>query len=65
MSNIILGLPWWFSGKESSCQRKIRFNSLVGKVPWQGNANPFHILAWEIPWREGAWRATIHGVIKG
>ena len=22
------------------------------------------ILAWEIPWTEGAWRATIHGITK-
>ena len=23
------------------------------------------ILAWEIPWTEGAWWATVHGVAKG
>ena len=22
------------------------------------------ILAWKIPWTEGAWRATVHGVAK-
>ena len=22
------------------------------------------ILAWEIPWTEGAWQATVHGVTK-
>ena len=22
------------------------------------------ILAWEIPWTEGAWRATVHGIAK-
>ena len=22
------------------------------------------ILAWEIPWAEGAWKATVHGVTK-
>ena len=22
------------------------------------------ILAWEIPWTEGVWEATVHGVIK-
>ena len=22
------------------------------------------ILAWEIPWGEGAWQATVHGVAK-
>ena len=30
-----LGLPWWFSGKESTCQcRRHRFDSWVGKIPW-------------------------------
>ena len=24
----------------------------------------FSILAWEIPWTEGAWQATVHGVIQ-
>ena len=22
------------------------------------------ILAWKIPWKEGAWQATVHGVAK-
>ena len=27
-------LPWWFSGKQSSCQcRKCRFDLLIGKFP--------------------------------
>ena len=35
-----LGLPWWLSGKESSCQcRRCRFNPWTGKMPlrrkWQ------------------------------
>ena len=24
----------------------------------------FSILAWEIPWTEGAWQATVHGIAK-
>ena len=29
-------LPWWLSGKESTCQRRKHwFNSCVGKVPWR------------------------------
>ena len=35
-----MGLPWWLSGKESSCQNKrCRFDPWVGKIPcrrkWQ------------------------------
>ena len=29
-------LPWWLSGKESTCQcRRGRFNPWVGKIPWR------------------------------
>ena len=32
---ILNGLPWWLSGKESTCQcRKLGFNLWVGKIPW-------------------------------
>jgi len=27
-------------------------------------ATHFSILAWKIPWTEGAWRSTVHGVAK-
>ena len=27
-------------------------------------ATHFSILPWKIPWTEGAWRATVHGVTK-
>ena len=27
-------------------------------------ANHCSILAWESPWAEGAWRATVHGVTE-
>ena len=33
---VLLGLPWWLSGKESACQcRRYRFNPWVGKIPWR------------------------------
>ena len=36
------GLPWWFSGKECTCQfRRYRFNPWVRKIPGEGNGNPF------------------------
>ena len=34
--NQIQGLPWWLSGKESTCQcRRHRFNPWVRKIPWR------------------------------
>ena len=39
-----MGLPWWLSDKESSCQcrnlRRHRFNSWVGKIPWSRKWQP-------------------------
>ena len=30
------GLPWWLSGKESTCQhRRHSFDPWVGKIPWR------------------------------
>ena len=35
-SNPIVGLPWWLSGKESTCQcRGCGFYPWVGKIPWR------------------------------
>ena len=50
----ILGLSWWFSGKESACQcRRHEFDPWVGKIPWKKKiATHSSILAWEIPWTE-------------
>ena len=32
-----LGLPWWLSGKESTCQfKRHEFNPWVRKMPWSG-----------------------------
>ena len=32
----IIGLPWWLSGKESTCQhRRCMFNPWVRKIPWR------------------------------
>ena len=34
-----MGLPWWLSGKESTCQsrrhRRHRFNPWVREIPWR------------------------------
>ena len=59
-------LPWWLSGKESTCQcRNRRISSWVTKIPLeQEMATHSTILAWEIPWTEELSWATVHGVAK-
>ena len=43
------GLPWWLSGKESTCQHR----SLGHEDPSEEEkATHSSILAWEIPWTE-------------
>ena len=38
---LILGLPWWLNGKESTCQfRRCRFNTWVRKIPWRRKWQP-------------------------
>ena len=43
-SVLVLGLPWWLSGKESTCQCRGRwrrgFNPWVGKIPWSRKWQP-------------------------
>ena len=47
-------LPWWLSGKESTCQcRRYEFNPWVGKTPLEKEmATHSSILAWRISWTE-------------
>ena len=40
------------------------FDPWVRKIPWGGHAIHSHILAWRIPMGRGAWRATVHRVVK-
>ena len=46
------GLPWWLSGKESTCQRRRPrrhgFDPWVGKIPWRRASTHSSILAWRI-----------------
>ena len=52
--SIYHGLPWWLSGKASTCQcRRSRFDPWVRKILLQEEmASHSRILAWEIPWTE-------------
>ena len=38
----------------------------LGRSPGEenGNPTPSSILAWEIPWTEGSWWPTVHGIAK-
>ena len=54
------GLPWWLSGKESTCQcRRCGSDPWVGKIPLEKEtATHSNTLAWEIPQTEepgGLW----------
>ena len=62
------GLPWWLSGKESTCQcRRHRVDPRVGKIPW-GRKWPLTLSVGfsylENPTDRGAWWATVHSVEK-
>ena len=45
MVQLLSGLPWWLSGKESTCQcRRCGFKPWVGKMPWRRKWQPTPIL---------------------
>ena len=60
-----MGLPFWLSGKESTCNAGDA-NSIPGSggSPGEGNGNPLQYSCLGNPMDRGAWRATVHGVIK-
>ena len=44
--NRLYGLPWWLSGKESTCQcRRRGIDSGLGKSPGEGNGNTLQYLS--------------------
>ena len=53
--NIYIRFPWWFSGKESTCQAG-GANSILGLEDPREKEMATHssILAWEIPMDKGA-----------
>ena len=63
----LLGLPWWFSGKESACYcRRHGFEPWVGKIPWGSNwnGNPFHYSCLGNSIDQRASWSIVHGVAK-
>ena len=64
LSHLLGGLPWWLSGKESTCQA-----GDVGLIPGSGrsrgeNGNPLQYPCLGNPMDRGAWWATVHGVTR-
>ena len=46
-------LPWWLSGKESTCQcRRCGFEPQVGKIPWRRKWQPTPVFLPEKPYRQ-------------
>ena len=51
--------------KKSTYQcRKCRFDPWIGKIPGEGNGNPFQYSCLENPMDRGAWWATVHRVAE-
>ena len=60
-----LGLPRWFSGKESTCSAGVAGLILgLGRSPGERNVNPLQYSCMENAMDRGAWWATVHGVAK-
>ena len=59
------GLPWWLTGKESTCQAGDS-GSIPGwgRSPGEGNGNLFQYSCLGNPMDRGAWWATVCGVAK-
>ena len=63
-----MGLPWWLSNKESTCnaeaaQAAVSISGL-GRFPGGGNGSPLQYSCLENPMDRGAWQATVHRVAK-
>ena len=69
---IIVNIPFvkghfyqWLSGKESACQCSRRgFDLWSGKIPGEGNGNPFQYSCLENPMDRRAWWVTVHRLAK-
>ena len=60
-----MGLPRWLGGKESACQAgDYNLISGSGGYPGEGNGDPLQYSCLENPMDRGAWRVTVHGVMK-
>ena len=61
----ISGLPWWFNGKESTCQAgDMGLIPGSGRSPGEENGDPLQNPCLGNPMDRGAWRVTVHEVTK-
>ena len=64
----VVGLPQWFSGKESACNAGVAGNAGsipgLGRYPGGGHGNPLQYSCLENPMDRGAWRTAVHRVAK-
>ena len=63
------GFPRWLNGKESTsckCRRhsRLKFDPWVGKIPGEGNSNPFQYSCLKNPRDRGDWQAIVYGVTE-
>ena len=62
---VILGLPWWLRGKESTCNE-----GDLGSIPGsgrssgEGHSNPLQCSCLKNPVSRGVWQATGHNVAE-
>ena len=60
-----MGFPGGSAGKESACNvGDLGSIPGLGRSPGEGNGNPLQYSCLENPMDRGAWRATVHGVVK-
>ena len=60
-----LGLPWWFSGKESACKAgDVGSIPELGRSPGEGNGNPLQYSCLGNPMDSRVWQATVLGSQK-
>ena len=60
MNHSDIGLSWWLSGKESTCNAgDLGLISGLGRFPGEGNGYPFQYSCLENPMDRGAWRVTV------
>ena len=64
----LMGLPRWVGSKESAysagAAEDVSSIPGSGRSPGRGNSNPLQYSCLGNPMDRGAWRATVHGVIK-
>ena len=61
---VLLGLPWWLSGKESAYAGDTGLIPGSGRPPGGGSGNPLQYSCLENPMDRGAWQAIVHRVAK-